>query len=139
MIINGKRIILRSWEYEDERDLVEGLNNINVSKWLASVPYPYTENDAKSFIEHAKKSDERDYIALAIVLKENNKVIGGTEIRNINKKDGTASGGIWLNEKYQKNGYGTEAFSTKITPNINETIAETIVIIDNALYLYSYL
>ena len=114
MIINGKRIILRSWEYEDERDLVEGLNNINVSKWLASVPYPYTENDAKSFIEHAKKSDERDYIALAIVLKENNKVIGGTEIRNINKKDGTASGGIWLNEKYQKNGYGTEAFSTKI-------------------------
>lgn len=114
MIINGKRIILRSWEYEDEKDLVEGLNNINVSKWLASVPYPYTENDAKSFIEHAKKSDERDYIALAIVLKENNKVIGGTEIRNINKKDGTASGGIWLNEKYQKNGYGTEAFSTKI-------------------------
>ena len=114
MIINGKRIILRSWEYEDERDLVEGLNNINVSKWLASVPYPYTENDAKYFIECAKKSDERDYIALAIVLKENNKVIGGTEIRNINKKDGTASGGIWLNEKYQKNGYGTEAFSTKI-------------------------
>ena len=114
MIINGKRIILRSWEYEDIYDLVDGLNNINVSKWLASVPYPYTENDAKSFIEHAKKSDERDYIALAIVLKENNKVIGGTEIRNINKKDGTASGGIWLNEKYQKNGYGTEAFSTKI-------------------------
>ena len=52
-------------------------------------------------------------MALAIVLKENNKLIGGTEIRNINKKDGTASGGIWLNEKYQKNGYGTEAFSAR--------------------------
>ena len=36
---------------------------------------------------------------MKIVLKENNKVIGGTEIRNINKKDGTAGGGIWLNEK----------------------------------------
>ena len=24
-----------------------------------------------------------------------------------------AGGGIWLNEKYQKNGYGTEAFSTR--------------------------
>ena len=46
--------------------------------------------------------------------KENNKVIGGTELRNINKKDGTAGGGIWLNEKYQKNGYGTEAFSARI-------------------------
>ena len=30
--------------------------------------------------------------------------------RNINRKDGTAVGGIWLNEKYQKNGYGTEEF-----------------------------
>ena len=47
---------------------------------------------------------------LAIVLKDNNKVIGGTSIQNINIKDGTAGGGIWLNEKYQKNGYGIEAF-----------------------------
>ena len=50
---------------------------------------------------------------LAIVLKENNKVIGGTSIENINTKDGTAGGGIWINEKYQKNGYGIEAFSTR--------------------------
>lgn len=114
MIIDSKRIILRSWQDEDIDDLVEGLNNINVSRWMASVPYPYTENDAKNFIEHVKNLDKKSKIALAIVLKENNKVIGGTEITNINKKDGTAGGGIWLNEKYQKNGYGTEAFSTKI-------------------------
>ena len=89
MLIEGKRIILRSWEDEDIQDIVEGLNNINVSKWMTSVPYPYTENDARSFIERAKNNDENVKIALAIVLKENNKVIGGTEIRNINKKDGT--------------------------------------------------
>lgn len=57
---------------------------------MAGVLYPYTENDAKNFIERAKNNDENVKIALAIVLKENNKVIGGTEIRNINKKDGTA-------------------------------------------------
>ena len=114
MVIEGKRIILRNWEDKDVNDLVEGLNNLNVAKWLASVPYPYTQNDAINFIEYAKGLDEKTKIALAIVLKENNKVIGGTEIANINKKDGTAGGGIWLNEKYQKNGYGTEAFSTKI-------------------------
>ena len=89
MLIEGKRIILRSWEDGDVQDIVEGLNNINVAKWMASVPYPYTENDARSFIERAKNNDENVKIALAIVLKENNKVIGGTEIRNINKKDGT--------------------------------------------------
>lgn len=114
MIIESERLILRCWEDKDVFDLVEGLNNINVSKWMSTVPYPYTENDAKSFIEMTKNQDKSIRISLAIVLKENNKVIGGTEITNINKKDGIAGGGIWLNETYQKNGYGTEAFSTKI-------------------------
>lgn len=115
MLIDGKRIILRTWKDEDMNDLIEGLNNLNVSKWLAAVPYPYTRKDANDFISYAKKLDEDSKdLMLAIVLKENNKVIGGTEIANINKKDGTAGGGIWLNEKYQKNGYGTEAFSTRI-------------------------
>lgn len=114
MIIESKRLILRSWKNEDVDDLVEGLNNINVAKWMAGVPFPYTKNDAKNFIEIAKNQDEKVKISLAIILKENNKVIGGTELRNINKKDGTAGGGIWLNEKYQKNGYGTEAFSARI-------------------------
>lgn len=114
MEINGKKLILRSWRNEDVEDLVEGLNNINVSKWLATVPYPYTKKDAEAFIAYAKQSEQNaSDIMLAIVLKENNKVIGGTSIQDVNKKDGTCTGGIWLNEKYQKNGYGTEAFSIR--------------------------
>ncbi len=114
MEIDSKRIILRSWRDEDIGDLIEGLNNINVSKWLATVPYPYTKKDAEEFISYAKLSEKKSKdLMLAIVLKENNKVIGGTSIQSINKKDGTATGGIWLNQKYQKNGYGTEAFCAR--------------------------
>ena len=114
MKISGKRIILRSWRNEDVEDLVEGLNNINVSKWLAAVPYPYTRENARDFINYAKQSEKNSKdLMFAIVLKESNKVIGGTTIQNINKKDGICTGGIWLNEKYQRNGYGTEAFSLR--------------------------
>ena len=114
MEIDGKRIVLRSWKDEDVEDMVEGLNNINVSRWLAAVPYPYTKKDARDFISKAKQSEQNSKeLMLAIVLKEGNKVIGGTTIQNINNKDGTCTGGIWLNEKYQKNGYGTEAFSVR--------------------------
>lgn len=120
MRIESERLILRSWEDSDIEDLVDGLNNINVSKWMANVPFPYTIEDAKRFIEHTKTLDENSKMAFAIVLKENNKVIGGTEITNINKKDGTAGGGIWLNESYQKNGYGTEAFTARIKYAFNE-------------------
>ena len=43
MIIESKRLVLRNWRDEDVDDLVEGLNNINVSKWMAEVPFPYTK------------------------------------------------------------------------------------------------
>ncbi len=89
MKIESKRLILRNWEDGDVEDIVEGLNNIEVAKWMAGVHYPYTENDARNFIERAKNNDENVKMLFAIVLKENNKVIGGTEIRNINRKDGT--------------------------------------------------
>lgn len=71
MIIESRRIILRNWEEKDINDLVEGLNNINGSKWMASVPFPYKEQDVKNFIENSKNTNN---IEFAIVLKENNKV-----------------------------------------------------------------
>ncbi len=115
MRIDGDRILLREWQDGDVEDLVEGLNNINVSKWMASVPFPYNEDDARNYIERAKDcDDEFKGFKFAIVLKENGKVIGGTELVRISKKDGTAGGGIWLNENYQGKGYGTEAFKMKI-------------------------
>ena len=57
---------------------------------------------------------DNDLYNFAIVLKESNKVIGGTQLTNINKTNGTAGRGIWINEEYQGNGYGTEAFGAKI-------------------------
>lgn len=111
IIIETDRLILRQWKLDDVNDVVEGLNNLNVTKWLAQVPYPYTEEDAKSFIN---KSIENNLYNFAIVLKEENKVIGGTQLTNISYVHGTAGGGIWLNEKYQGKGYGTEAFGARI-------------------------
>ena len=111
MQIETPRLILRSWEFTDISSIVDGLNNLNVAKWMGSVPFPYTEADAEKYITACKSADEKVRMSFAIVLKETNQVIGGTEIRDINYKDGTAGGGIWLNETFQKNGYGTEAFS----------------------------
>lgn len=111
MIIESERLILRKWDINDVNDVVEGLNNINVSKWLARVPYPYTKEDAKNFISNSIENNLYDF---AIVLKSENKVIGGTQLSNIDYPNGLAGGGIWLNEKYHGHGYGTEAFCLRI-------------------------
>lgn len=111
VIIETERLILRQWEINDIDDMVDGLNNINVSRWLSGAPFPYTKEDAKKFID---KSLGNNLFNFAIVLKSENKVIGGTQISNISYSNLTAGGGIWLNEKYQGNGYGTEAFGARI-------------------------
>lgn len=111
VIIETERLILRKWAVEDVNDLIEGLNNINVTKWLAGAPFPYLEKDALIFIN---KSIENNLYNFAIVLKSENKVIGGTQLTNIDLANGTAGGGIWINEKYWGKGYGTEAFGARI-------------------------
>ena len=109
--IETERLILRQWTLDDIDAIIDGLNNLNVSKWLANVVYPFTKEDAVIFIND---SIERNKYSFAIVLKEENKVIGGTNISDIDYVNGSAGGGIWINEKYQRQGYGTEAFGARI-------------------------
>lgn len=118
MILETKRLILRDWDENDIDDLVEGLNNIEVSKWLAYVPHPFTKEDAERWIRYCmhltEKGMDRTAFEFAIELKSENKVIGGISLSNINKLHGTAGGGIWINAGYHGQGYGTEAFGKRI-------------------------
>lgn len=124
MTLETKRLVLREWNENDVEDLIEGLNNKEVSKWLAFVPYPYTKKDAEKWIEfcieNAKKVMDRTSYDFAIELKCEKKVIGGITLDKINKFQGTAGGGIWINTKYHCQGYGTEAFGKRIDFAFNE-------------------
>ena len=94
IIIETDRLILRQYKLEDVNDIVEGLNNLNVTKWLQGAPYPYTKEDALYFIN---KSIDNKLYNFAIVLKSENKVIGGTQLTNIDLHNGTA-GHIYMIE-----------------------------------------
>jgi [ribosomal protein S5]-alanine N-acetyltransferase len=102
-----KRLILRPGTKKDIPDIVEGMNNINVSKWLLVVPYPYAKKDAVKWLNSKKKENKN----LFIDLKDEKKVIGGIGLQKINKIHGTAEIGYWISEKYWKTGYGSEALS----------------------------
>ncbi len=116
MKLETKRLTLRDWTKRDISDLIEGLNNYNVSKWLALVPHPYTKKDAQEWINYCRqnaKSKNRGYY-FAIELKSEKKVIGGIDINKINKFHGIGGGGFWVNAKYHRQGYGAEALAAKI-------------------------
>lgn len=118
MRLETDRLVLRGWSRADIPDLMEGLNDLSVSRWLAFVPHPYTELDAEKWIEHCTAisqtpGDRSDY-EFAIELKSEAKVIGGVSLTRISQIHGTAGGGIWLSANYQGHGYGREAFGEKI-------------------------
>jgi RimJ/RimL family protein N-acetyltransferase len=112
------RLLLRDWRPGDLPDLVEGLNDLRVSRWLASVPHPYTNADAERWLafcaQLADKGFDREQYEFAIEVSATQKVVGGVSLVRVNRSQGTAGGGIWINAGYHGHGYGSEAFGEKI-------------------------
>jgi RimJ/RimL family protein N-acetyltransferase len=112
------RLVLRDWTPADIPDLIEGLNDLRVSRWLAFVPHPYTNADAEQWLGYCtrlrEKGPDRENYEFAIELSSTHKVIGGVSLTRVNRLHGTAGGGIWINAGYQGRGFGSEAFGEKI-------------------------
>jgi len=104
MKLETQRLILRPPKMSDWKDVVEGLNNINVTKYLSKIPFPYKKEDA---IGHIKKNIEKwkdkkkEKYSFYIELKSEKKIIGalGLNVDEHNKIGKTVS---WLNENYHK-------------------------------------
>jgi len=112
MKIETKRLILRKPRISNWKDIVEGLNYIEVSRNLIFVPYPYKKRDAvkwiKYLIKNWKKKNKENY-TFFIELKSEKKVIGETGIYGISKHHSTCTIGSWINKKYWRKGYILEA------------------------------
>lgn len=111
-MLETKRLILRPPKKTDWKDIVEGASDLSVSKMLLVVPHPYRKKDALSWINSCikkwKKKDKSDY-TFFIILKSENKVIGATGLHEIDKRQGKAVTGSWINKKYWRNGYILES------------------------------
>lgn len=112
MKIETERLIIREWKNSDMKSLIENINNINVTKYLLVVPYPYTKKDAKWWLNHCmkelKKKPRKSY-QFAIALKRDNKLIGGMGFSDINDFSNTGEIGYWISEKCWGQGMTSEA------------------------------
>ncbi|MBS4192211.1 GNAT family N-acetyltransferase [Bacillus sp. FJAT-49705] len=107
--ITTKRLELRLFQKSDAAAVAKLCNNYNIFKNTLYLPYPYSIEDALSWIEHhldnfnANKSYE-----FAITDKESGELYGAIALSN-NQKFNNGEIAYWIGEEFWGNGYATEA------------------------------
>jgi len=96
-VLRTPRLTLRPLEYSDARDIVDGVGNYDVARWLAVVPYPYGVADAHSFLSEVIHGGRRVWA-----------ICEGDGLQGIVSVAGGALG-YWLARPVWGQGYGFEA------------------------------
>ena len=105
--IQTARLTLRSYTSADIPDLIHLAGTREVAATTLRIPHPYTEQDAKDFIEAcaAKTAPETRF---AITLSSDGQLCGGIGLR-MDEPHQHAELGYWLGVPYWGQGYATEA------------------------------
>lgn len=106
-----ERLTLRPYRAEDAAELHRLINDWEVSRSLAAVPFPYSRDLADEWIASTLSSlaDGSAY-NLAITGREGERevIVGGVGLR-MNAADGTAHLGYWVGKRFWGHGVATEA------------------------------
>jgi [ribosomal protein S5]-alanine N-acetyltransferase len=110
--IDGRIVKLRELTIGDATDISQ-LITYKVSKFLWEVPYPYTLENALSFIDSSHKEFRSlKTINFAILFKDNieySGLVGIIGLKNINIHDRKANLGYWIGESFWGNGIASES------------------------------
>ncbi len=108
--IDGAQISLRSFRPVDRPYIQEYLGDGKVSRYLPKVPHPYSEADARAWLNVARREARKDLgYHFAIQHRQHQHLIGGIGLRSINRTDRNAEVGYWLARPYWRTGCSSEA------------------------------
>ena len=99
------RLRLRPYTEADIPELLPLIGTREVAATTLRIAHPYTEQDAKAFLQLAKDPDK---LWLAITLRSDARQIGGIGLR-VEKHHQHAELGYWLGVPFWGHGYATEA------------------------------
>jgi len=106
-ILPSERLLLRPPEIADIPRLIMLIGDFDVSKNLGRVPHPYTQADARVYLERsARNRAEGTGFNFAITRKWDGAYIGGC---GLHLDHGVFEIGYWLGKPYWGKGYATEA------------------------------
>jgi RimJ/RimL family protein N-acetyltransferase len=99
------RLRIRPYSQADIPELLPLIGSHEVAATTLRIAHPYTEQDARAFLELVKEPDK---LWLAITLRADGRQIGGIGLR-LERQHQHAELGYWLGVPYWGRGYATEA------------------------------
>lgn len=103
------RLTLSKIKPKEIPNIVQYLNNRNITDNTLMMPYPYTEDHAVAWISMSNQGFmSKEQFIFGIYLSESDSLIGGMGL-HIDKKHHKAEMGYWIAEPFWNQGFATEA------------------------------
>ncbi|MGD6856003.1 GNAT family N-acetyltransferase [Bacillus infantis] len=103
------RLLLRLFQLSDAESVVRLCDNYNLYKSTLNLPYPYSPEDATSWIAHHLKNFNSDKsYELAVTDRQTGELYGAIALSN-NQTFRHGELAYWIGEEYWGKGYATEA------------------------------
>lgn len=103
------RLFLRLFEISDAKMVQTLAGNEEVASTTLSIPHPYPDGAAESWIERVRNASQTgDIYSFAMVNKADKMVIGCVSLR-VSKSDNQAELAYWVGRPFWGQGYATEA------------------------------
>lgn len=112
--LETNRLILRMFTEHDAEVVAAMCNNVKIYQHTLHIPYPYTKQDALTWIgfHEENRENERMY-DLAVTDKLTGQLLGSVGI-SIHKPFNHGELGYWIGEEHWGKGYATEAAEAMI-------------------------
>lgn len=127
-----QRLILRRHRSGDAPAIARLINDWEVVRWLADVPFPYTEKDAADWIEQTAENwaDGSDY-QFVVVLADGGAMVGHIGLRmqqaEVTASPAVAELGYWFGRPFWAQGYATEAARATLAFGFDELGLDRII------------
>jgi len=110
LLLIGERIYLETLTTKvNAKTLQENINDFEQTKYMHEVPYPYTLEDAESYIKYLNSIKDDSCIELGIFNRNTDDFIGVVSLSNINYQYENGEIGYWIRKKFWNKGYTKEA------------------------------
>jgi RimJ/RimL family protein N-acetyltransferase len=106
MEVRGEKVVLRGWRIDDVPAVAAACQDGEIERWLPLVPQPYTEDDARFYVEDCIRAED-DRRPFAITDASTGDVIGSIDM-HINRLQ-TGHIGYWVAAHARGRGVASDA------------------------------